>query len=106
MGNRVRLVNEGIFTEQIKNINLCLKKSTHVVRGLKQGAENGDYMRALINLDKICGILDDLMEMSFKEARIHTSILQQNNKDLFQEPEQDKNPDEEEIKELTIKSEN
>jgi hypothetical protein len=79
----IRLVEETVFTDTIKDINICLKGCSNIIGNLKQGTDYKDYIEASVNLDKICRILDYLTEMSFKEARIHTRVLQKNNKSLY-----------------------
>jgi len=82
---RVLLVNESIFTEEMKIIVNSINMSITTITKIKEGVELKEYDQAIHNLRVTCGILENLIDKKFMEARVRTRLIEKHSNNNIQE---------------------
>lgn len=75
MNKKLILIEENIFTEEIKDINAHLKEAIKILCNLRDGVYRTDYEKAIYKLDCISDTLEILSEKRFRDVKPKTTLL-------------------------------
>ncbi|OOB75111.1 hypothetical protein AXF41_10065 [Clostridium haemolyticum] len=81
MDNNVILVDEFIFTQNIKQLHNTLNESLNVLNDLTKGVNSGKYKNAINNLKTINQVLKNLSKKDFYNAKLDSLALNVFNQD-------------------------